>query len=227
MRKLVGVAAVVVALAAVPAAQAHIQVSPSEAAPGDAVKVTLLVPNEEGKPATRIELKVPGNVLPFSYEDTPGWTRKVVAAANGSIDRIVWIGSLPGENFVEFSFLAAMPEQPGDVSWKALQVYQGGEIVRWIGPPGSDQPAAVTKVAQGVPPQNAGGENEGGGSTETTPTATTETTTPTAVTTSAAPASTSSDDGSTDWAARIIAFLGLLAGIVALVVVLTRKRAPS
>jgi uncharacterized protein YcnI len=216
------VLAAVAALAAAPAASAHIQVSPAEAAPGDAVKVTLLVPNEEGKPTTRIELKIPSGVLPFSYEDTPGWTRKVVAASNGEIDRIVWTGSLPAEAFVEFSFLAAMPEKPGDVSWKALQVY-GSEIVRWIGPPGSEQPAAVTKVAEGVPPQNAGGENaEGGGSTETTPT---ETTAPAAETTSAAPAASSSGGGDdNDWVALVVGMAGVILGFVALLVVLTRKR---
>ena len=113
-----------------------------------------------------------------------------------------------------------MPDKPGDVSWKALQVY-GSEIVRWIGPPGSEQPAAVTKVAEGVPPQNAGGENaESGGSTETTPT---ETTAPAAETTSAAPASTSSDDDS-DWPAFVVGFIGLILGFVAIVLVLTRKR---
>jgi uncharacterized protein YcnI len=210
------------ALAAAPAAAAHIQVSPAEAAPGDAVKVTLLVPNEEGKPTTRIELKIPADVLPFSFEDTPGWTRKAVAAANGSIDRIVWTGSLPAESFVEFSFLAAMPEKAGDVSWKALQAY-GDQIVRWIGPPGSEQPAAVTKVVEGAPVQNAGGENaEDGGSTETTPAETT-TTAPAAETTSAAPASGSAGDDN-DWPALIIAILGLVLGFVALLLVLTRRR---
>ena len=222
LRTLLGVG--VVALAAAPAAQAHIQVAPAEAAPGDAVKVTLLIPNEEAKATTRVELKMPADVLPFSFEDTPGWTRQVVATPNGAVDKLVWTGSLPTEGFVEFSFLAAMPEKAGDVSWKALQVYAGGETVRWIGPPGSEQPAAVTKVVQGAAVQNAGGENESGGATET---AATETTTPTAVTTSAAPASSSNDEGGGDWAARVIAVIGLLLGLVALVVVLTRKRAPS
>jgi uncharacterized protein YcnI len=217
------VLAAVAALAAAPAAGAHIQVSPATAAPGDAVKVTLLVPNEEGKPTTRLELKIPADVLPFSYEATPGWTRKVVAASNGSVDKIVWTGSLPGESFVEFSFLAAMPEKPGDVSWKALQVYAGGETVRWIGPPGSEQPAAVTKVAEGVPLQNAGGENaEGGGGTTTT--APTETTAPAAETTSAAPAASASEGDDNDWVALVIGVAGLILGFVALLLVLTRKK---
>lgn len=190
------------ALAAAPAAAAHIQVSPAEAAPGDAVKVTLLVPNEEDNATTRVELKIPAEVLPFSYEDTPGWTRKVVAASNGSVDKLVWTGSLPAEGFVEFSFLAAMPEKAGDVSWKALQVYAGGETVRWIGPPGSEQPAAATKVAEGVPLQNAGGENAAeGGSSDTTPT---ETTAPAAETTAAAPASSSGGGDDNDWPALVV-----------------------
>ena len=214
--------AVCVALFAAPAAGAHIQVSPSEAAPGDAVKVTLLVPNEEGKPTTRIELKIPPDVLPFSYEDTPGWKREVVAAADGSVDKIVWTGSLPAEAFAEFSFLAAMPEKAGDVSWKALQVY-GSEVVRWIGPPGSEQPAAVTKVAEGVPPQNAGGENAEGDGAATTSNPT-ETTAPAAETTSAAPAASSSGDDDSDWPALVVGFAGLILGFIALLLVLTRRR---
>ena len=47
-----------------------------------------------------------------------------------------------------------MPDgKPGsEVTFKALQTYQGGEVVRWIGPPDADEPAptvTLTAAADG------------------------------------------------------------------------------
>ena len=133
------------------AAQAHIQISPTVAAPLDSVKFTLLVPGESDANTTKVTLQMPADVLPFSFSDPPGWTRKNNEAANGSIETIEWTGELPADGFVEFSFIAGTPEQPGTILWKTLQEYSDGTIVRWIGDPGSDEPAAATEISADAP----------------------------------------------------------------------------
>ena len=123
-------------------ASAHIQVAPTLAAPDDAVEFTVLVPGERAPSWTKkVVLKVPPGVLPYSFAATPGWSRRLVLAKDRSVDRIVWSGRLAPDGFAQFSFLASTPPRPGRLRWKALQVYDDGEVVRWIGPAGSEEPA--------------------------------------------------------------------------------------
>jgi uncharacterized protein YcnI len=146
-------------------AVAHIQVSPTVAAPNDAVRFDFLVPGEKtDAQTTKVALKVPAGVLPYSYADPPGWQRKLLKAPDNSVAQIVWTGRLAADGFAEFSVLAATPPKPGTLSWKALQFYSDGEVARWIGSPSSDDPAPVTEIVAGAPLQNAGGEGAGGGS---------------------------------------------------------------
>ena len=78
-------------------AGAHIQVRPTQAAPDDAVLFEVLVPDERQKATTKVEVAVPKDVLPFSFEDKPGWTRKNTLNPDGSIRTIVWRGRIgPG-----------------------------------------------------------------------------------------------------------------------------------
>jgi uncharacterized protein YcnI len=163
------VAALVAAGAFPAAAQAHIQVTPSTVAPGDAAKFTVLVPGERDSETVKVQLQMPSGLLPFSYEDPAGWKRELVKASNGSVERVVWTGRAPSDGFTEFSFLAGTPEKPGELQFKALQTYADGTVVRWIGAPDSDNPAAVVKVAASAAKQNAGGE--GGGAPAATATA--------------------------------------------------------
>lgn len=156
--KAVLAAAIVTALAGSATAGAHVQVRPAAAAPEDPVLFEVLVPNEDDHDTTRVELAVPKDVLPFSFEAEPGWKRTTTKNPDGSLRSIVWTGRLPAGGFARFSFLASTPPQEGTVAWKALQTYSGGEIVRWIGAPESEHPAATTRVAKDVPRQNAGGE---------------------------------------------------------------------
>jgi len=208
-----GLAAVLV-LAGSATASAHIQVTPSVAAPNDPVHFTVLVPGESERETTKVELKVPADVLPFSFGTTPGWKRTLVEAPNGAVDRIVWTGRMPKDGFAEFSFLAGTPEKPTTLTWKAVQTYAGGQVVRWIGAPGSEQPAPVTQVVRGAPRQNAGGES--GETTGTDPAVTPGSEAvdePAGAAPPAAPAAT--DD--IDWVARGLALAGLFAGLAAIV----------
>jgi len=211
------VLAAVLVLAGSATASAHIQVTPSVAAPNDPVHFTVLVPGESERETTKVELKVPADVLPFSFGTTPGWKRTLVEAPNGAVDRIVWTGRMPKDGFAEFSFLAGTPEKPTTLTWKAVQTYAGGQIVRWIGAPGAEHPAPVTQVVRGAPRQNAGGESgekPGAGADPAADSGTAGTATGEPAV-AAAPAASTTDD--IDWVARGLALAGLFAGLAAIV----------
>jgi uncharacterized protein YcnI len=198
------------AVAALPA-QAHVQMSPTEAAPGDPVQFELLVPGESDAHTTEVALRIPAGVLPFSFEDQPGWKRTVENADDGSIATVRWRGRLASDGFVRFAFLASTPEREGDLTWKAVQRYDDGKEAAWIGPPDSDNPAAVTHVSAAAPRQNAGGEGEGsapaaGGPEPATP-----------VQESAA------GDGGRGTLGIVLGAAGLVLGAAALVVALRRR----
>ena len=212
MRITPAVLATVASLVAAASAHAHIQVTPTVAAPADAVLFELLVPNEDSERTTDVTLKIPGGVLPFSFENTPGWTRKVTQADDGSTDTVRWHGRLAKDGFVRFAFLAATPERPGELAWKAIQTYSNGEKVRWIGAPDTEQPAAVTQIRSGIPKQNAGGEvvHDGAGSTTTPAQTPVE---------SGATTSTAAEDDSADAleiATLVVAALALAIGLAGL-----------
>lgn len=150
-------AAAAAALIAVPA-DAHVQVRPAEAAPGDPVLWTVLAPNERDVATTRVELAIPAGVLPFAYEPLPGWTRRATKNADQSTRSVVWTGRLAPEEVLSTQFLATTPDAEGPVSWKAIQTYADGQKVRWIGGPDTEEPAAVTQITASAPRENAGGE---------------------------------------------------------------------
>jgi uncharacterized protein YcnI len=158
MRRCLATALVAAAAVLAPAAAAHVQVLPAEVAPGDPTLFTVLVPNESDKPTVSVALKIPNGVIPFSFQETPEWTRIEKRKANQSLDVVTWKGSLGVGEFVEFSFLATTPDVEGTITWPAVQTYEGGEKVRWIGAPDSEEPAPQTVVSKSVAPQNAGGE---------------------------------------------------------------------
>jgi uncharacterized protein YcnI len=192
-------------------AGAHVQVTPGLVAPADPVLFTVLVPGETESGTAKVELKIPPGVFPFSYEDVPGWQRKVVEKPNGLPDRIVWTGRAAPDGLLRFNFLAGTPAKSTEISWKAIQTYADGKEVAWIGPPESEEPAAVTVVSADAPRQNAGGE--GGRPGQGVPAA-------------GVGAEESADDKGhehDDWIGRGLGLLAVLLAGWALVVILRRR----
>ena len=166
--------AVAVALVAPAAAHAHVTVQPPTAPAGGFTRLDVRVPNErDDKGTVKVDVKLPPGFLTASYESVPGWTVKVTkeklakpVKLHGSdvteqVDRIIWTGDgkqgviAPGQ-FRDFGLSVAIPKgQAGSkLTFKALQTYQGGEVVRWIGPEDGDEPApTVTLVAAGGTPR--------------------------------------------------------------------------
>jgi uncharacterized protein YcnI len=190
-----------------------VQVRPTTAAPGDPVLFELLVPNERSQSTVAVSLQIPKDVLPFSFQDPPGWRRKNELAGDGSIKVVRWRGRLAKDGFAQFHFLAATPEREGPISWKSIQTYEDGKEAAWIGPPDSEEPASVTNVTADAPRQNAGGEGaapaDEGGDT-------------------AASAQTGNEGGGdSDTLAIVLGAGGMLLGALALAVALLRRRSTT
>jgi uncharacterized protein len=106
-----------------------------------------------------------------SYQPLPGWavrltTRKLatpIRTDDGEVTEevreVTWTGDgrqgriAPGQ-FVDFPLSVQIPDRPGTtLTFKALQTYSDGKVVRWIGPESADTPAPTVKV---TPADSAG-----------------------------------------------------------------------
>lgn len=143
-------------------AQAHVTVQPNEAPAGSFFAFVVRVPNERDNAATtEVTVEFPEVFASVSFQPKPGWDRDVemkkldesITIGDAEVDELVgsvtWSGGeiQPGE-FDEFGFSVRVPDEPGEIEFKALQTYSNGEVVEWTGPSDSDEPAArVTAVA--------------------------------------------------------------------------------
>jgi len=167
MRRTILAVATGAALLAAPAvAAAHVTVNPKQVPAGAFTRLDVRVPNERDSAATiKVVVQMPPGVVGASYEPVPGWRTTVtkkqlskpIETPDGPITEAVgtisWTGTGRGEGrigpgqFRDFPISIQIPGKPGDVlTFKALQTYSNGEVVRWIGAPDADEPAAQVKV---------------------------------------------------------------------------------
>jgi uncharacterized protein len=174
------------------AAQAHVTLQPNTAQAGAYTVLDVRVPNERDKASTvKVDVQFPDGFAAVSYQPMSGWKVKVVkkklatpiqtddGPITEGISRMIWTGSrkglgkvAPGQ-FMDFPISVKIPGKAGDVlTFKALQTYSNGEVVRWIGPPNADEPAPRVTVtaakAQGASHSSgavavAGGGRDGDG----------------------------------------------------------------
>jgi uncharacterized protein YcnI len=171
MRRTICIASAAAALLAVPAAaEAHVTLQPSEAPAGGFTRLDVRVPTErEDASTTKVEVKFPAGFTSVSTEPVPGWTASVKKTAD-RVDTVTWTGDGkqgkigPGE-FQDFGLSVAVPDKPGaSLTFKALQTYSNGEVVRWIGPPDAEEPAprvALTAASAEGTGSEGGGDSEG------------------------------------------------------------------
>jgi uncharacterized protein len=159
-RRIAAFAVAAGALAVPAAAQAHVTVQPTSVPAGAETVLSVRVPNERDDAATvKVDVKLPPGFVSASWEAVPGWSvravkqklSKPVQTDDGPIDEqvgeIVWTaadrkaGIQPGE-FRDFPLSVVIPGKAGQtLTFKALQTYSNGSVVRWIGAPGADEPA--------------------------------------------------------------------------------------
>ena len=221
------------------AAFAHVTISPDSAPQGGFTVVTFRVPTESDTASTtKIQLFFDLTTNPIAVVDTqpvPGWTAKLDSktlakpikdddgnTVNTAIGDVTWTATSaataikPGE-FEQFPVELGPLPTTGSVTFKILQTYSDGSIVRWIdattpGQPEPDHPAPVLTLTP------AGTADAG--ATPTTTAAPTVTATSTDV---ASTDSTGSDSGKT-WGI-VGALLGLIGVILGGAAYLRTRRA--
>jgi len=152
-----------VALVAVGAAQAHVTVHPN-ALPADGFTVIgINVPSEDPKAATvKVDVQFPNGVYTASPAVIPGWKAVVVTkklskpvevepgeSVTTRVDRVVFSGGrIPPERFLSFPVSIKVPDAKAGtlLTFKAVQTYSNGKVVRWIGAPSSEEPAPQVLV---------------------------------------------------------------------------------
>ncbi len=215
-------------------ALAHVTVNPREATAGGYAKLAFRVPNErDDAGTTKLEVNFPPE-HPFAsvgVRPTDGWTYTLektklstpITAHGDQISeapsKITWTGGTikPGE-FEEFEIsLGPLPEDADSLTFRALQTYSSGEVVRWIeeaSPGGAEveRPAPVLKLTKAA--------------------ASTDTPSTTAPASEAQSGAVGADDVATKDdvnGARTFGILGMVFGLVGLVTAATarRKRPPA
>jgi uncharacterized protein YcnI len=210
------VGAVVAALALAPAAAAHVTLQPPEAPAGGFTRLDVRVPTErDNASTTKVVVQMPPGFLSVSTEPVPGWDAQLTMRqldepveqfgeqVTEEVGRVTFTADgeasaiQPGQ-FRDFGLSLAVPEgRPGSMlTFKALQTYSNGEVVRWIGPPDSEEPAPQVELT-------AAEEEEAAAPAAEEP---------------AAPAAAEEDDDGNGLAiaALVVAILGLAAGLAAL-----------
>ena len=226
---------VLILLAVAGPASAHVTIGPDTTAKGGSdVELTFRVPNEEAQATTtQVEVDFPTDkpitgVLP---EPAPGWTAKVdsltlptpIKTDDGTVtqvvQRITWSGGqlAPGQYQGFRVMLGHLPDDANSLTFKALQTYSNGDVVRWIdvqqpGQPEPDHPAPVLTLTAAAPD----GTQPGARSSSVTATASalgsTSGTNSTTTSTSTPAASAESSDST----ARGLGIAGIVIGVLGL-----------
>lgn len=234
MRRIVLSIAAACALAMPAAAQAHVSLHPNEVPTGSFATLDIRVPNESDTGNTvKLAVQVPAGFTDVSPEYLPGWSvdvktaklAKPVQTADGlvteGVRQITWTGKgaqgrIPPGQFLNFPISTEIPGKAGQVlTFKVLQFYDNGEVVRWIGPPESENPAPSIDVTA------AGGVLEDVAGSEAAPPSPGEGSSAAAAVSSEPAGENSGGGGGASKglaiAALVTAVLGLLAGTSALV----------
>jgi len=237
MRRSILAAAAAALLLAPAAAQAHVTLQPDTAPAGGFTRLDVRVPNERDDAGTvKVDVQLPPGFIAASYAPVPGWKVKVTRAkaetpidtgeglkSDTQVSRITWTGDgeqgiVEAGEFQDFGLSLKMPEgKAGDtLIFKALQTYDDGQVVRWIGPEDADEPAPVVTLEAG----SAGGGHgapaasaAGGTDQQAAP--------------ASAPAASSSGDGGSNTLSIVAIALGALALIAALGALAAARRGAS
>ncbi len=127
---------------------AHVRVVPEEALADSYEVFTVRVPSEKEIPTTGIRVEVPEGFIVSRVEPVPGWNYEFEEEA-GVVRAITWSGGEIGETeFQQFDVQGKTPAEPGEYAWNAFQTYEGGEVVEWIGPEDSEEPASIVRVGE-------------------------------------------------------------------------------
>jgi uncharacterized protein YcnI len=157
--KLTAVVTAFTLLAVVATASAHVAVTAGAAAG----EIVLSVPNESASADTiSVAMQLPDNVVRTRVPDLAGWTHTETTVpldpplrvdgveVASRVTTVTWTGGriAPGRE-AEFRLRLAVAEgtKRTGLAFPAVQRYSDGDVVRWIGGPGSEFPAGVLETS--------------------------------------------------------------------------------
>lgn len=216
-------------LVATPAG-AHVTLQPNTAPAGAFKRLDVRVPNESDTASTKkVEVQFPPGFVFLTYEPVPGWK---VEIEKRKLDEPVEVmgeerteeiggvtmtatgdGIAPGQ-FQDFGLSLRLPEQAGEkLTFKSLQTYSDGEVVRWIGEPDSEKPAPQVTLTEAEGGHGGGHGAAAGGKPGSGDKAATE---PASSEGAAGAAAGGGDDGDGDGAPTWLVVAALVAGLLGL-----------
>lgn len=168
----IGAASAIAVIGFAGAASAHVTVNPSEAPQGGYTKIAFRVPDESDTTSTtKLDVFLPTSqpVASVLVQPVTGWTAKLTTTklskpimtddgdqVTEAISEITWTADSPGTaikpgQFQEFPVSLGPLPRSGSMTFKTLQTYSDGTVVRWIdlSTPGQaepDHPAPVLKL---------------------------------------------------------------------------------
>jgi len=119
---------------------AHVTVNPSTAEQGSYTKLTFRVPDESDTASTtKVQVAFPTDhpITSVRTKAVPGWTAKVETGTGDAVSQVTWTAEnaaaaiSPGE-FAEFDVSVGPLPDTDSVTFKAVQTYSDGTVVRWI-----------------------------------------------------------------------------------------------
>src|SRR3954453_6737104 len=165
------VAAIALSTALAGPAFAHVTVSSASAAKGGFSAMTFRVPTEKDDASTtKVQVAFPTDtpLASVSVKPVPGWTYQVtksklatpISSDDGpitdAVSQITWTASSPATavkpgEYQEFGVSAGPLPTSTAISFKALQTYSDGSVVRWIdtqtpGDPEAEHPAPTLSL---------------------------------------------------------------------------------
>jgi uncharacterized protein YcnI/catechol 2,3-dioxygenase-like lactoylglutathione lyase family enzyme len=170
--------AVLLAFAMPAGAGAHVRLQPEEVEAGAYTVLHVNVPNESPDLATtKVAVEFPPGFTYALYRPVAGWSGdvKMTKPAESIIDgqvtparvaRVTWSAEKRGaeiqpEQFEEFPIAVQIPDTAGDtLTFKAMQTYENGDVVRWVGGPSSQEPAPQVLVTAAGEEQGAAVEED-------------------------------------------------------------------
>lgn len=185
MKRFIALAAVAAgALGVAQPAMAHVTLQPTEAPADGFTRLSVRVPNErDNASTTKVEVQFPAGFYFISYEPVDGWNvdvkmRKLKKPAEvfgeevtEEVDQVSISTSGPGiapGQFRDFGLSTKMPNEPGKtLTFKAIQTYSGGEVVRWIEGPDAEHPAPQVTLEAAEEEHAAATTGDSGGATAT------------------------------------------------------------
>jgi uncharacterized protein YcnI len=160
-------------------ASAHVTVSSPEAQQGGYAKLVFRAPTEKDVPTTKITVVFPEDhpIASVRVKPQQGWKYQLSKGApavplevHGSpvkevVKRITWTATNDGigpDEFEEFEASAGPLPETETLTFKALQTYADGEVVRWIEEqaPGAERPEHPAPVLELAPSEDHGGNED-------------------------------------------------------------------